>query len=1120
MNCTRIPAVLYAFFTIVLGITTVAAAAETPFGFFRYPATDGKTVVFTSEGDLWRVPLNGGTAVRLTTHEGEERYARFSPDGAWIAFSAQDDAQDDVYLIPSVGGEPRRLTYHPDRDQVVGWDRDGQIVFRSTRDIPYRGYRLYRIPREGGWLSALPLDKAAHITFEPNGPRVAFNVYFRENATWKRYKGGWAQDVWVGDLSKLEFKNVTDNPPVNEWDGMDAFPMWHNDGRIYFLSDRNGRGNIYSMRPDGSDLKQLTFHKDFDARWPSLGAGIIVYQHGMDVWAYEIATNKNYQVIIQLPSDRQQAREKFVNPMQFISDYELSPDGKRLLLGSRGELFTVPSKGKGLLRQLTYTSGIREKAPGWSPDGKTIAAWSDASGEEQLYLYPAEGGDPKLVGTDKRGWHFHPAWSPDGKRVAYGNEELELVVMDIESGKIRVVDTGAWEITDYVWSPDSHYLAYSRSEPNYNRTIQIWDSKEGKVFPVTDDFFSSSNPVFDPEGQYLYFFSDRTANPHLDGQEMTYILDRRTQIFAAALKKGTASPFAPLADPRELEEEEHGKNGDADKGGKDSKDKTDKEEKAPEPVIVVIDFDGLSTRIVPFPVSADNYFNLRAVKGKVFYQSYENEGMLGTDLFEDEHKEGFKLYRFDIKKQKARTIADDITGYDISRNGEKLLLRTKDAFTVIGVDEEPGGGEEHGKDEDKDNKNVDLTGWDLRVDVRAEWKQMFYEAWRLQRDFFWDPNMHGVDWKAVRDQYGTLADRISTRGELNDLIGEMLAELNCSHTYIWGGDTRRVEGHSTGLLGVDLTRDPSGFYRINRVIPGRPWLPDCSSPLAAPGIDAKSGDYIVAINGRSTAQVPDYLELLLDKAGQITSVTLNGKPTLDGGREVIVKPLASEGYLRYNDWIDNRRAYVTEKSGGKLGYIHLTDMGGTGLSQFTQDYLPQHDKAGLIMDVRYNGGGFVAPMILSHLGRKPFSFGKPRHGSVYREPYTAFYGYIAAICNGETGSDGETFTEGFKRLGLGPVIGTRTWGGWVGIRGDKPFMDGGMVTEPEFTGWGLDRQWLIEGHGTDPDIPVEEDPSAYARGQDPQLDATIKYLLDKIAREPMPIPEAPPIPDRSLKMQP
>ncbi len=1085
----------------------VPLRAEDAPGFFRFPSTDGKWVAFTSEGDLWRVPLDGGVAYRLTAQVGEERFAHYSPDGQWITYSAQDDSQFDVFVLQAAGGEPRRLTYHPDYDYAMGWTPQGEVLFRSRRESNIFGYKMYKINAAGGYPEALPLDQCALISYEPNGKRVAINRYSREFRTWKRYKGGWAQDVWVGDFDSFKFTNITDNPGVNNWDGTDAFPMWHTDGRIYFLSDRDGRSNIYSMLPDGRDCKQHTFHKNFDARWASLGNGVIVYQLGMDIRAYDVGSGTDSQVKITLPTDRIQARTKFVEPSQFITDYDLSPDGGRLLLSARGELFTAPTKGKGLIRQLTFSSSSREKNPVWTSDGKEIIYWSDDTGEEMLYRMPAEGGAATRLGSDGEGWHYPPAPSPDGKWVAFTNEELNLIVMKLDSpDKLWVVDKGNWEIRDYVWSADSRWLAYSRPEENYNNTIRIADVKEHEVHVLTDDFTHSFSPSFDPKGKYLYFLSDRNYNPHLDGMEMSYILDKRSMLFLVPLTKDVVSPFAPEADPKEEEEKPWEK----DKNKDDNEKKEDKDK----PVKVEIDFDRLTSRIVAFPAAPGNYFALQAVKNKVFYLSRENNGMFGKSEFEEDSDQGLKLNRFDIKKKEAKTVTEKIRGYDISGNGEKLLIWKEGQFTVQGIDEDGGGDWKPDKDE-KNDKNVDLSQWDLRVDVRAEWRQIFKEAWRFERDFFWDPNLHKVNWDEVYAKYAPLAQRISTRDELNDLIGEMIAELNCSHTYVWGGDMERPKAHPTGLLGCDLSRDASGFYRIDRIYPGLSWVEGASSPLSAPGLKAQEGNYIIAVNGQPVNDHPNIWELFLNKADKIINLTLNDKPQRDGGWDVVIKPLEQEWALRYDTWVLDRREYINKRSDGRIGYIHLTDMGGSGLSQFTEGYLPQHRKPALIMDVRNNGGGFVAEMILAHLNRQLVSVGRPRHGSTYRSPQTAFYGYMAAVCNGQTGSDGETFTEGFKRLELGPVIGTRTWGGWVGIRMDKPLMDRGALSQPEFTGWGLDGKYLIEGWGTDPDIEVKENPASQHLGIDPQLDAAIDYLLKKIEQEPKLLPEPPAFPDRS-----
>lgn len=1130
MNRSQVCFHLGAVICLVAASFSASSPADQTGGFYRFPHTDGRWIVFTSEGDLWKVPIEGGLAIRLTTHEGEERYPKFSPDGKLIAFTAQEDGQDDIFVIPAEGGTPKRLTFHPDRDQTLGWDREGNIIFRSTREIPYRGWRIYRISPQGGLPQSIGLDKGALISFEPGGERIAFTRWTMENHRWKRYQGGWAMDIWVGNLKTLQFENITEKPPFNKWQGDYGFPMWHPNGRIYFLSnmpDEEGviRGNIHSMLPDGSDHRRHTSHRDFDVRFPALGGDFIVYQWGMDIWAYDIKTNTTRKVPIELPSDRLQTRVKYVPPMEYLTDFELSPEGKRLLLGARGEIFSAPTRGEGLIRQLTYTSGAREKYPRWSPDGKEIATWSDRTGEEVLYRINSEDGSIRTLGTDGRGWHFQPHWSPDGQLIAFGNEECELVMMETKSGKIKVIDRGQWEIRDYSWSPDSRFLAYSRAEANYNSVLMIYDTRTDRSYPITNDFYNSYNPTWSPDGKYLYFLSDREANPHLDNQEMTYILTKRTRPLVIPLKPEFPSPFAPQIEPAGEEEEEkaEAENTGKQRGTRENpKSKEKKSTSADTAALpqVDIEFKNIEQRILPVPIPAGNYGALYATPKYLLFLSWELRGMLGVGLFEEEPEGRYTLMRFHLAKKELKPAAPNIDGYDVSRNYKKLLIKKGKNFYLLGIDDTwEGEQEENRKGKKAKNESaIDLSSWDLRVDVKAEWRQIFEEAWRLQRDFFWDPNMHGVDWRAVKEKYLPLAERISTRDELNDLIGEMFAELNCSHTYIWGGDMRKPERHSTGLLGVDVESHPSGYPRIVKVYNPRPWDPNISSPLAAPAINAQPGDFIIAINGRPTNSVSNYLELLLGKADKVITVTLNNKPSQEGTRTVAIKPLGSEADLRYWEWVEGRRAYVNQRSNGKIGYIHLSDMGSDGLSQFAESYLPQHQKEGLIIDVRYNGGGFVAEMILSHLGRRLFSQGIARHGLRYRHPTTAFHGWMVAVCNSETGSDGETFTEGFKRLGLGPVFGTRTWGGWVGIRGDKPFIDRGLATQPEFTGWGLEGKWLIEGWGTDPDSVVVDDPASVIQGRDPSLDAAINWLLKKIAQEPKTIPPMPSYPqDRGLK---
>ncbi len=1074
-----------------------AQATNEPFGFFRFPDVSKNKVVFTSEGDLWQVSLGGGIATRLTVSEGEERFAQFSPDGRWISFTGQYDGNSDVYIIPSTGGQPRRLTYHPDRDQVIGWTPDGQILFRSMRNSPLRDWRLYTVGIAGGYPQALPLTKASRASFEPGGKRIAFNQYALEFRRWKRYKGGWAQDIWMGNLQKLEFKKVT------KYKGNDGFPMWYG-GKIYFLSDSTGRGNLWSMNPDGSQLQQLTFHKDYDVRFPSLGDGKIVYQYAMDIWGFDIATGKTWKIDIRLPSDRLQAREQWVDPKKFVTGYDLSPDGKRLLINSRGGLFSLPTARGGLIRQLTWSSGARVYGGEFSPDGKSVVGLSDSTGEMEVWLWDAQGGKPaKRITWDGKVWRFPPRFSPDGQKLSFSDKDLILYILDPKNGTSAVVDTGRWEIRDWSWSPDSRWLAYTRPNERGSSDIFIYDTKTGKRHQVTTGFFRSFNPTWDPEGKYLLFLSDRTFNPYLDRYDGRFINLGYTKPYLLVLQEDVQSPFAVQPE------------GQAEEGPPDSKGEKgkEKEEGKGKKVKVEIDWDGLAGRIVEFPQSPGNYRNLRAIKGKVYWLSREEKGMLGRELFEGP-KSPYSLHLYDLKKRKDKVVVEPIDSYDLSGDLKKLVIRKGTTFRLM-----KAGQVAPPQDKGEEKGVVPLEGWTLRINPKAEWKQMFAEAWRLQRDFFYDPHMHGVDWKGVYKQYGQFVPCISSREELNDLIGEMFSELSAGHTYVGGGDWRRAERVGVGLLGIDTKPDrASGYYKITRVLRGNEWDSRVASPLRAPGVDVQPGMWLLRIDGRKVDANRNYLRLLQNKAGIPVEITVNSQPSLKGAREVVVKTLKNEHRLRYEDWVRERREYSLRKSGGKIGYIHLPNMGSRGLSIFGRDYYPQHTKEGLIMDVRENGGGFVAEMILSYLARQLWTVGGSRNSPViYRNPEACFWGYMAALCDGETGSDGETFTEGFKRLKLGPVIGMRTWGGWVGIRGNKPLKDRGFLSEPEFPGWSLDGKWLIEGWGSVPDIEVENDPSSTARGLDLQLDYAINYLLQRIAAKPKVIPSHPPYPDKSLK---
>jgi len=1102
----------------VLSVTPVPAAEIPPDGFYRYPTLGGGVIVFASEGDLWKVPAAGGVAMRLTAYEGEERFPHLSPDGRLIAFTAQYEGNDDVYVMPVSGGEPRRLTYHPMPDQAIGWTEDGKVLFRSRRDHPHGDFRVYTVPAEGGIPRMIPLEPAAWISFEPKGRRVAMQKIGLEFHNWKRYKGGEAEQIYVGTLEPLAFDEVT------KYEGKDAFPMWAPDGRIYFATDRWGRPNLASMKPDGSDVKRLTRFDDYDVRWPSMGDGKIVYQHKMDLWVYDPADGKNVQVPIQLPSDRIQVRERFVDPMATLGSWGLSNDGERIVLETRGDLFITRTKKKGLIRRLTESSLDRTKFPAFSPDGKTVAAWTEVRGEEQLLLHAADNSVPaKQVGSVEPGWHYPPLWSPDGKKIAWGDEKYRLRVTDPASGNSVLADRGDWEISNYEWSPDSRYLAYDlRLENGFNQ-VKVWDSETKKSIEISDPMFNSYSPTWDPKGKYLYFLSDRYINPYLDQLEARFIVGKATLPMVVALQADGTLPFAPRGDvdpkteEKKAEEAGSAKDKDAKKEkGKEEEKKAEEKEKKVEPIR--IDFAGIGDRVVQVPVDPGFYFGLKAVEGKLHYLSFEPKGMMPPDgPGEDDERPGADLQTYDIEKEKASTLASGVLGYDVSMNGKVLVYRTKGGFFRVeaGATSAPKPDPSRA---DGDDSRIDLGGWTVRINPRQEWQQMLREGWRLQRDFFYDPKMHGVDWEGVWKQYGSLADRMASRDDLEDILGEMLGELNVGHAYHWPGDLRRGKPVGTGLLGADLDYDPaSGFWQIKKIYTGDYPAPDTSSPLSRPDLKVKPGTWLVAVDGKPLVKGEDYLRRLASRAGQEVELSVSDTPKIEGARRIVVKPVGSDTPIRYATWIRENRAYVDKASQGQIGYLHLYDMGGMGLRQFARDFPPQWKKAGLIIDDRWNHGGFVAPMIIAHLDRKLFAVGGARYGNIGTTPDRSSNRHMAVLINRQGGSDCETLAQEFKDFKMGPVIGTRTWGGWVGIRGNKNFRDGGGTTQPEFGGWDpRGKYWMIEGHGVDPDVVLDLGPDGFLHGKDVQLDYAVKDLMEKILKDPPKLAPAPPVPPRPL----
>jgi tricorn protease len=1058
--------------------------------YFRYPDINGNRIVFSAESDLWVVSDQGGIARRLTTHPGNEFFAHFSPDGKQIAFSGQYDGNTDVFVIPAEGGEPHRLTWHPASDQVLGWTPDGaSVIFRSNRSDPHGNTEIYTVPAKGGDPVLVPLGWAARLSIDPQTGMYAFNRKQREFATWKRYRGGTASDIWVGDPKKSDYKKIT------TFEGNDAFPMWYA-GSIYYLSDQGGTVDIWSIQPDGSGLKRHTDFGKWDARWPSMGPdGRIAFTLAADIEVFDPKNDSVRKVSVDLPSDRVLTRVRYPDAGRYLTFFDLSPDGDRVAITARGEIFSVPVKD-GVTLPVTRGSGARESYASFSPDGKKLVYVTDATHEESIRTIDSWGrGEAKTVKpAGESGWNFPPIWSPDGKWVAYADQSYTLYIVSAEGGSPKKVDQGSdGEIRSYSWSPDGRWLAYAKPLRNQYGSIYIYDVKDGSIHEVTGPDTDDGSPAWDPDGRYLYFLSNRAINPILGQQDWDNVEAKDTRPYMVLLRKDVEDPFADLKGlpPAEEGEKDADKKDSGDKKDKNGKDEGKKDEVKP----VDIDFDGLATRVLEIPVPRGNYGGLSATAKGVFYISRPLKGFAEQPgLFQEEGPDA-TLMRFDLEKKEPKPFMEGISGYSLAAKSDKVaVMKRKGDIFVVGAGSPPG---------DLSDAKVSLADAVIDLDPHEEWEQIYYEAWRNERDFFWDPKMGGLNWKAIRDRYATLLPRLASRSDLQDLIGEVIGELNNSHTYIWGGDPGVHVTHvSTGLLGADVAREGTA-YKVTRIYYGAP-ADNVESPLRMPGVDVKEGDYILAVNHQAFSPGESFYAAFEDLAGKSVVLTVNSRPVMDGSRDVVVKTVGSEHDLRYSDWVRRNREYVAEKTGGKIGYIHIPDMWKSGLIEFNTWFYPQLDKEGMVVDTRWNGGGAVSQMIVERFRRHVLSFDRARWGQVSTYPDRVLNGPFVVLTNEFAGSDGDIFPAAIQLEKLAPVIGMRSWGGVVGIRGDKQTVDGGLVTQPEFAWWQPGAGWAIENHGVDPDIVVQNMPEDVAEGKDPQLDRAIQEVM-KLHREHPPI---------------
>ncbi|MEO5987822.1 MAG: S41 family peptidase, partial [Candidatus Eisenbacteria bacterium] len=1051
----------------------------------RMPDIQGDRIVFAYAADLWTVSRTGGLAQRLTSHEGQEVYPKFSPDGSTIAFTGEYDGNADAYTTSANGSEPTRLTYHGGTDQVTEWWPDGKsVVFRANRaSAPTRFDRFFRIPASGGFEQMLPLPTAGYASLSSDAGLIAFVSPSYDRRTWKRYKGGNAPNIWVYDFTKNTSENIT-----KDWDGADEWPMFH--GRtIYYSSDRGGRtANLWAYDLDHKTQRQVTKFTDYDVKWPSVGSDAIVFENGGWLYVMDLPGEQVHKLSVLVPDDKPDMRAELRPVANWMNSIDLSPSAKRAVIEARGDLFTLPAE-KGDVRNLTDSPGARERDPAWSPDGRWIAYLSDRSGEYQVHVIGADGRMPDRQVTHEKGtFRFAPVWSPDSKKLAYSDKTGKLFWCDVATGKVKTVDQDEYaEIHQYTWSPDSRWLAYVRHTGTYFGVIRLLSLETGKVTQATDGLTDDTWPAFDPEGRYLFFVSRRTFTPEFGGFELNMHFSATDKLYAMTLREAIASPVAPESDEESGAASSDDDEKDADKAGKGAKaGKADDKARRAAPT-THIDLAGLGQRVAELPVPAGRYLGITATKGKLFY--------LSQDEAPDENGEApVTIHAFDLEKREDKALVPGVdASYAVAQDGGKVLYR-KDKLVGIVETSEPK------KVGDGKLAADQMTAW---VDPKLEFRQMFEEAWRLERDFYYDPAMGGLDWNAVGNRYRQLVPYAAHRADLNYIIGELIGELSTSHTYVSGGALPDVQRVTTGLLGVDWSVDAAGVYRFAKIYRGRDWNSAVEAPLGVPGITVREGEALLEVNGQPIRAPRNLYQPFLGTAGKQITIKVGSGPGDAHARTLVVKPIASEASLRYVAWVRANWEKVQKATDGRIAYIHVPNTAIQGIQEFSKGYYPQADRDGIIVDERFNGGGFVPDFFVERLKRKTWTYWSQRDLRPFRTPGEAIDGPKVMLANEYAGSGGDAFPYFFRQQGVGPIIGKRTWGGLVGISHDLPLVDGGSVTMPDFGIYDLDGKWMIENHGVEPDIEVENTPESMIEGHDLQLERAIEWTMEQLKSHPV-----------------
>ncbi len=1082
-------------------------------GILRYPAVSETQIAFTYAGDIWLMSKKGGTATRLSSPPGEESFPRFSPDGAQLAFSGHYDGNMDIYVVPVTGGVPTRVTHHGASDRVVSWYPDGKhLLFASGMTSPRNRFnQLFKVPARGGLPERLPVPYGEFGDLSPDGRTLAYIPVSVDFRTWKRYRGGMNPDIWLFDLETFAATNLTQAVAA------DAAPMWHG-RKLYFLSDRdaNHRANIW-VHENGA-LRPVTHFKDYDVHFPSIGPSDIVFENAGKLYLLDLGSEHYREVPVQVVTDQATLKPRVENVGELIHDASISPAGKRALMQARGDIFSLPAE-HGVIRNLTRSSGVAERYPAWSPDAKWIAWFSDRSGEYELTRRPAEGsGEEETLTELGPGYRYRPQWSPDSQKMVFIDQAMKIWLLDLATRHTTLVDQQLWryhpELEQFRvgWSPDSRWIAYSKDLTNRQTAIALYDSETATSHLVTSGFYEDDQPVFDPDGQYLFYRTGREFKPIYSDLDNTWIYANTHRLAAVPLRVDVPSPLAPRneeeatdtkpgKDPKQAGKEDAEKATDpGDEEKEKDNEKEEAREKAPEkkpekPKPVRIDLEGFEKRAVLLPTKAGRYDDLCAAPGKLIYRWLPRTGS-------DSEQEAVEYY--DLKERETKRILDDADSIDLSADHKKLLARKKKDFAIIEV-----------KAAQKMDKKLATAKLEAEIDPPSEWQQIFNDTWRLERDYFYDPGLHGVDWPAIRQRYQAILDDAATRWDVSYVLGELIGELNASHTYRQGGDVEKPPERGVGYLGCDFILT-NGAYQIQRILAGAVWDIEERSPLLDPGLtNIQAGIYLLAVNGEPLDITRDPWAAFQGTEEKPVFLTINDQPSLKGARDVLVKTLKNEERLRYLDWVENNRRHVDQASGGRIAYVYVPDTGPSGQTELVRQYRGQVDRDGLIVDERFNSGGQIPDRFVELLDRPLRNYWGVRDGVDWPWPPVSLAGPKAMLINGWSGSGGDCFPYYFKQSRLGPLIGTRTWGGLIGMTGSPILVDGGSVTVPTFGIFSREGQWIIEGYGVEPDIEVVDDPARMARGEDPQLDRAIAEVLKQLNSHPRQAPKKPVYPDRS-----